>query len=101
MGKNIVELYKRVAGRAKKVIFATTTPCPNATLSMGRSDSKVVEYNKVARAAVAEAAADLGYQMLMDDLYAAVDGYCGQGYKECDLQKPNNVHFEPKSCQFM
>lgn len=100
-GKNIAELYSRFAARAKKVIFATTTPCPNVTTSMGRSDAKVVAYNAAAVAAVRTVAASLGAELLVDDLYSAVDGYCGKDYKTCDLQKPANVHFESKGCQFM
>jgi hypothetical protein len=29
-----------------------------------------------------------------------MDGYCGQNYKTCDLQKTANVHLTPKGCNF-
>ena len=55
----------------------------------------MVAYNT--RAATALADADVA----VDDLYGAVVGYCGKDYTSCDLQKPANVHFEPKGCQFL
>ena len=78
-----------------QIVWTTTTPCPNVTTSMGRSDAKVVAYN--ARAAEVLSAVPV----TTDDLYGAVIGYCGKDYKSCDLQKPANVHFEPKGCRFL
>jgi len=93
---NIKEIFTRLSTRAKHVIWTTTTPCPNVTTSMGRSDAKVIAYNKAAMTALSSAS-----NVLVDDLYAAVDGYCGKNYKTCDLQLPANVHFTSKGCEFM
>ena len=92
---NIEELYKRLAPRAKYVVWTTTTPCPNVTTSMGRTDAKVVAYNERAARVLANKS------VTVDDLHSAVVAYCGKDYKSCDLQKPANVHFEPKGCQFL
>jgi len=85
--------------QAKTVIWTTTTPCPNVTTSMGRTDAKVVAYNAKAKAALAAVVGAAG--LVVDDLYTKVDSYCGHNYKSCDLQLPTNVHFTAKGCQFM
>ena len=110
-GENLVTIYKRFAAKAKHVIWTTTTPCPNVTTSMGRSDAKVVAYNAQALSSLSSlpslpslpsgGAAPAAAGLLVDDLYAAVDGYCGKDYKTCDLQLPANVHFTPSGCLFM
>ena len=101
-GKNLAIIYARLAARAKKVIWTATTPCPNVTTSMGRSDQKVIAYNVQAMASLTAAAAAAGKgTLLVDDLHAAVDGYCGVNYKTCALQRPKNVHFEPMGCTFL
>lgn len=100
-GLNLAEIYRRLAPRARHVVWTTTTPCPNVTTSMGRTDAKVQAYNAAALTALQAAAAARGEHLVVDDLYAAVDGYCGANYKTCDLQRPANVHFEPKGCEFM
>jgi hypothetical protein len=51
-GANIVEIYKRLSAKAKKVVWTTTTPCPNVTTSMGRTDAKVNAYNAEAIASL-------------------------------------------------
>ena len=66
---------------------------------MGRTDAKVVAYNAEARSALAAAVGAAA--LVVDNLYASVDSYCGQNYKSCDLQLPANVHFTAKGCQFM
>lgn len=98
-GANLVTIYRRLKAVAKKVVWTTTTPCPNVTTSMGRSDAKVVAYTLEAKTSLT-AVAGAG-QLLVDDLYSAVDGYCGPYYKTCDLQLPANVYFAAKGCQFM
>ena len=100
-GKNLVTIYNRLAARAKKVIWVATTPCPNVTTSMGRSDAKVRAYNARALEVLQPLAAKSGAALLIDDLHAAVDGYCGVNYKTCVLQRPKNVHFEPIGCTFL
>ena len=60
-----------------------------------------VAYNARAVEVLAPIAAKSGDTLLVDDLHAAVDGYCGANYKACTLQRPNNVHFEPLGCTFL
>jgi len=98
---NLAELYRRLSGIGKKLIWTSTTPCPNVTTSMGRTDLKVRAYNDAAKEALAAAAAAAGRPFLEDDLYAAVEKYCGRDYKTCSLQRPANVHFEPAGCELM
>ena len=76
------------------MIFATTTPCPNVTTSMGRTNANVIAYN-------ARALASLPRDVLVDDLYSVVTKACHPGYKSCDLQRPHNVHFEPKGYELL
>lgn len=87
-GANLRTIYDRLSSRAKRVIWTTTTPCPNVTTSFGRTNANVILYNK-------EAAASLPADVLVDDLYSLVVGHCGQNYKSCDWQIPANVHYEP------
>ena len=100
-GENLVTIYTRLAARANKVIWVATTPCPNVPTSMGRSDAKVIAYNAKALEVLQPLAAKSGHTLLVDDLHAAVDGYCGANYTTCALQKPKNVHFEPLGCTFL
>ena len=96
-GLNLQEIYRRLSTKAKKVMFTTTTPCSNVTTSMGRTNAKVVAYNAQALKSLRKVAPDI----LVDDLYAAVDTFCGKNYKTCSLQKPANVHFTAQGCSFM
>lgn len=93
-GKNIAEIYRRFAAKAKHVIFATTTPNPSMTTSAGRTESNILAYNR-------EALASLPSDALVDNLHDAVVGYCGLNYSTCDLQLPTNVHFTEKGCEFL
>ena len=98
-GANLQAIHRRLAPRASKgVVWASTTPCPNVTTSYGRTDAKVRAYNKRALEALGEVA---GADLHVNDLYAAIIGYCGLDYKSCDLQLPTNVHFTTKGQQFM
>ena len=45
---------------------------------MGRTDAKVVAYNAQALTSLTAAAAAINTKLLVDDLYAAVDGKCGK-----------------------
>eukprot|EP01050_Picozoa_sp_SAG11_P020890 SAG11_NODE_3608_length_2343_cov_1.882799_4_plen_129_part_00 len=94
-------LRTRHGFRAKHLIWTSTTPCPNVTTSMGRTDAKVITYNAQALRSLTNVAASMGKKLLVDDLYAAVDDKCGKNYKTCTLQRPKNVHFEPAGCEFM
>ena len=127
-GANLATLYRLFSAKAKHVIWTTTTPCPNVTTSMGesccalasriarssqltcaatvvcavgRTDAKVRAYNAAALKSLTQAATAAGKKLLIDDLYSAVDKACGANYKSCALQKPQNVHFQPKGCEYM
>ena len=100
-GQNLVTIYTRLAARARKVIWVATTPCPNVTTSMGRSDAKVIAYNARALEVLKPIAMKSGNALLVDDLHTAVDSYCGVNYKTCALQRPKNVHFESLGCNFL
>ena len=70
---------------------------------MGRTDEVVRNnsnnINNVGQAL--KALRTLVPDLLVDDLHAHVDAYCGVNYKQCDLQLPANVHFEAKGCLFL
>ena len=68
---------------------------------MGRTDAKVRAYNARALEVLRPLAASSGGALIVDDLHAAVDSYCGVDYKTCALQKPENVHYEPLGCTFL
>ena len=51
---------------------------PQVTTSMGRTDAKVVAYNSQAFNSLTIAATASNTKLLVDDLYAAVDGKCGK-----------------------
>ena len=55
-------------------------------------------YNAEAQKVLSAAA---GGHLVVDDLYEAVDSYCGANYKTCALQRPANVHFEPLGCTYL
>lgn len=102
-GLNLAEIYARLAPRAKHVIWTTTTPCPSIPgfSSKGRTEENVRLYNTEALQSLQAAASAVGKPLLVDDLYAAVNSYCGVNYTQCDLQQPHNVHFEPKGNDYM
>ena len=89
-GQNLAEIYRRLAARAKHVVWAETTPCPNVTTSMGRTDAKARAYNAEALAALRAVAPGIA----VDPLHMEVDDYCGANYKTCDLQLPGE-HASP------
>ena len=61
---------------------------PQVTTSMGRTDAKVVAYNSQAFNSLTIAATANNTKLLVDDLYAAVDGKCG---KNC-AKDPISTH---------
>lgn len=77
----------------KKFVFATTTPVPNVTTSLGRTYELAVEYNKQAEASLQ--AADIH----LDDLWSVMVDHCGAGYVSCDWQLPKNVHLSKLGCE--
>lgn len=95
-GLNLQTIAARLSTKAKHIVFATTTPCPNVTTSYGRTNAAVEAYNAEAKTALASSGL-----AATDDLYSAVEGFCGVNYKSCSLQLPANVHFSPQGCEFL
>src|SRR5262245_54657148 len=79
--KNLRELVKRLKATGAKLIWASTTPVPNAKVSPVRKDSDVVACNAVARKIMEENG------VTIDDLY----GFALPRLEK--IQRPANVHF--------
>lgn len=79
--KNLRELVKRLQATGAKLIFATTTPVPEA--SAGRVAGDEAKYNEAAKKVMQESG------VAVDDLCALVQP------KLAEYQLPNNVHFTP------
>ena len=97
-GENLALLYRRFAAHAKAVMWTSTTPCPNVTTSYDRTYDKVVAYNARAIEALAPLAKPAA--LLVDDLFSAFIGACGDHYTSCKLQLPANVHLSPAGIAF-
>jgi acyl-CoA thioesterase-1 len=85
--KNLRELVKRLKATNAKLIWASTTPVPDAKVSPVRKDSDVVSFNDVARKIMKENG------VAMNDLYAFVKPQLEK------LQRPANVHFTDAGSQ--
>lgn len=81
--KNLTELVGKLKATGATLIFATTTPYPDG-VKPARRPADARRYNDIAR----EIMKANGIQV--NDLYALVDG------RLPELQKPKNVHFNPK-----
>jgi acyl-CoA thioesterase-1 len=95
---NLEWIWNRLAETGAKVIFATTTPVLFQTTPSGckycRNESSVVLYNRLARAALATAAAKTPATPLrINDIYGDVTAFCGVDYTRCVLQLAPGVHF--------
>ena len=95
-GENLATIFKVLARHSKLQMWTSTTPCPNVTTSYDRSYDKVVAYN----ARAVEALQPLAKTWLIDDLFKAFIGFCGDHYKSCSLQLPANVHLTPAGIAF-
>ena len=94
-GENLVTIYTRLAARAKKVICRhDAVPKRYDVDGPLRREGRRVQRQG---AGVLQPLAASGDALLVDDLHAAVDAYCGTDYKTCELQKPKNVHFSPSA----
>ncbi len=94
---NLVTIATRWAPRTKKLIWSTTTPVPNVVTSVGRTYQAAITYNTAATAALLAAFPNI----IINDLWADVIGFCGKLYTKCSLQLPANVHFEPAGQEFL
>jgi len=79
--KNLRELVKQLKATKAKLIWASTTPVPDAKVNPPRKDSDVIAYNAAARKVMEENG------VAIDDLY----GFALPRLKE--IQRPANVHF--------
>lgn len=85
--RNLRELVKTLKGTGAKLIWASTTPVPEAKVNPPRRDADVVAYNALAKKIMQE------NDVAIDDLYA----FAQPRLKE--LQLPANVHFTAKGSQ--
>lgn len=85
--RNLRELVTMLKGTGAKLIWASTTPVPDAKVSPPRRDADVLAYNAIAKKIMSENG------VAIDDLYA----FARPRLK--DLQLPANVHFTAKGSQ--
>ncbi len=86
---NLRELVKRLRATGATLVWANTTPVPDAALSPPRKNSDVIAYNAAAKRIMDE------NRIAVDDLYDAVRPRLGE------LQRPANVHFSDKGSEFL
>jgi acyl-CoA thioesterase-1 len=79
--KNLRELVARLKKTNAKLIWASTTPVPEAKVNPPRKDADVISYNAVARKIMEENG------VAINDLYAHVLPQLAK------IQQPANVHF--------
>jgi len=87
--KNLRELVARMKKTGAKLIWASTTPVPDAKLSPPRKNSDVVAYNAVAKKIMDENG------VTINDLYSAALPNIAT------LQLPANVHFKGEGSAFL
>lgn len=87
--RNLDKLVRIMKPRAKVLIWASTTPVPNAKVSPPRKNSDVIAYNKAAAEIMKK------HGVRINDLYSAVLP------KLDKLQRPANVHFTPGGSEFL
>jgi len=78
---NLRAIVARLKKTGAKLIWAATTPVPNAEVTPPRRNSDVIEYNAAARKIMDEAG------VAVDDLYSLVNPRLEE------LQQPANVHY--------
>jgi acyl-CoA thioesterase-1 len=79
--RNLRELVRRMRQTGARLIFATTTPVPDAKVNPPRLNADVIAYNKVAAKVMQESG------IPTDDLYALAMP------KLAAIQRPANVHY--------
>jgi len=81
-GKNLLELVKKLKGTGATLVWATTTPVPDADIAvLHRRTNDAIAYNRVAREIIENNG------IVIDDLYAFALP------RLTKVQIPNNVHF--------
>lgn len=84
---NLRLLVARLKKTGARLIWASTTPVPNAKLSPPRKDSDVIAYNAAARGIMVE------HDIAINDLYQAALPQLAE------IQRPANVHFTSEGYQ--
>jgi acyl-CoA thioesterase-1 len=87
--KNLRELVKRLMATKAKLIWASTTPVPDAQVSPPRKNADVIAYNAIARKIMEENG------VAVDDLYEATLPHLVQ------IQQAANVHFNAAGSDVM
>lgn len=87
--RNLERLVNRLKSTGAKLIWASTTPVPDAKVSPPRKDSEVVEYNAVAARIMAK------HDVAVDDLYSYALP------KLAKIQREANVHFFPEGSKLL
>lgn len=82
--RNLRRIVERLRQTGARLVWASTTPVPDAKVDPPRSDSDVVRYNEAA----ARVMKDNGIEI--DDLYGLIRP------RLAELQQPANVHFKPE-----
>lgn len=85
--KQLRELVGKLKATGAKLIFATTTPVPDAVLKPWRTNADVIRYNEIALKIMKE------NQIAVDDLYTFMKP------RLAELQLPANVHYKPEGSQ--
>lgn len=80
---NLRTIVQRLQKTGARLIWATTTPVPNADVKPPRRNADVIAYNETATKLMRDSG------IAIDDLYALVNPRLGE------LQIPANVHFTP------
>jgi acyl-CoA thioesterase-1 len=87
--KNLEELVRRLEQTGARLIWASTTPVPNAEVNPPRKSSDVIAYNLAAKRVMDN------NRIPIDDLYAIVLP------RLAELQRPANVHYTEGGYEFL
>ena len=87
--RNLERLVKRLQATGAKLIWASTTPVPDAPLSPPRKNAEVEQYNAIAARIMA------GHGVSVNDLYAFALP------RLADIQREANVHFLPEGSRLL
>lgn len=85
--KNLEQLVERLEQTGARLLWASTTPVPNANLTPERRNANVLGYNAAAKKIMQE------HHIAIDDLYIFAEPQLG------GIQIPANVHFTPEGSQ--
>ena len=94
---NLAAIWATLAATGAQIVWATTTPVLFGSTpdpcTYCRNESSVLLYNSLALKALTAAAAKTSATPLrVNDLWADLTSFCGEGYKSCKLQLAGGVH---------